>query len=124
MAAKTWGTADKLNWQRARIAQHVAKGQLEATPNIKNFIAGKPMTDTAKPTIGFKTNPKKPNAGATIVANQPSTCFDNLEWTDGIATASFANKTVGDWDYEMTREEFLEWAQSDSLGEYFNDNIG
>ena len=122
MAAKTWSTADKLAWQRARIAEHVAKGQLEATPNIRTFIAGKPMTDTAKPTVTFKTN-KKPNAAASIVANQDSTCFDNLEWNDGIATATFANKTAGDWDYEMTREEFLEWAQSDSLGEYFNDEI-
>ncbi len=69
---------------------------------------------------------KKPNVGATIIS-QPSSLnllfLDNLEWTDGVATATFANKTVGDWDYELTRAEFLEWAQSDSLGEYFNDNI-
>jgi hypothetical protein len=122
MAAKTWSTADKLAWQRQRIAEHVAKGQLEATPNVKAFIKGAPMTDTSKPTAGFKTA-KKPNAGATIIANKASTCFDNLEWNDGVATATFTNKTAGDWDYEMTREEFLEWAQSDSLGEYFNENI-
>jgi hypothetical protein len=118
----TWSKEDKLAWQRQRIAEHVAKGQLEATPNIKAFIKGEPMTDTSKPTVKFQTN-KKPNAAATIIANKASTCFDNLEWNDGVATATFANKTTGDWDYEMTREEFLEWAQSDSLGQYFNEVV-
>ncbi len=55
MAAKTWGPADKLAWQRARIAEHIAKGQLEATPNIKSFIASKPMTFHGRSRqVGFK----------------------------------------------------------------------
>ncbi len=80
MAAKTWSTADKLAWQRARIAEHVAKGQLEATPNIQEFHRRQADDRHVEADGQFQTN-KKPNAAATIIANKASTCFDNLEWS-------------------------------------------
>lgn len=51
-----------------------------------------------------------------------SSCFDSLEWEDGTATAEFINGG-GVYDYDMTRAEFLDWIEDDSLGGYFNDMI-
>jgi hypothetical protein len=52
-----------------------------------------------------------------------SSCFASLEYSDGVVTASFANPTIGDWDYEMSLKEAREWFNDESLGGFFNDNI-
>lgn len=61
--------------------------------------------------------------GQTIYANTPSECFVELSYTDGVASATFAHATQGTWTYEMSLDDFLAWAQADSLGEYFNAEI-
>jgi hypothetical protein len=35
----------------------------------------------------------------------------------------FANPTVGEWTYEMSRADAKEWFDDASLGGFFNDNI-
>jgi hypothetical protein len=56
-----------------------------------------------------------------------SDCFDFLEYSHaaGGVFASFANKTVGEWFYPMSRKEAREWLveNGDAPGEYFNDEI-
>ncbi len=131
MMATNWTPQDKLAWQRQRIAEHVAKGQLEATPQIKAFIAGKPMPPNApakllniQATVSANASAKAGKAEDHITVNKASTCFSDLEWNDGVATATFAKGGgAGTYDYEMSREGFLDWASDDSLGEYFNTNI-
>lgn len=60
-------------------------------------------------------------AGKTLWADTPSTCFASLSYSDGVAVAEFARG--GTYTYPMELDEFLEWAQADSLGEYFNAEI-
>ena len=73
----------------------------------------------AKPTPA-----KRPTRAKTLNADcSGSTCFEALTYRDGVVTASFANPTIGDWDYEMSLSEAREWFSDDSLGGYFNDNV-
>jgi hypothetical protein len=143
-----WTPEQKLEWQRRRIAEHVAKGQLEPTENIKRFLAGKPML-RAKPHPQFEeanktlnklskeavTNARRTKGptreevegaareGKTLVATNESDCFDELTWRNGVATATFAKGGgAGTYEYEVTLDEFLEWCAG-SLGEYFNAEI-
>jgi hypothetical protein len=118
----------------ARDAELKAKGY--GTANFNDLL--KPLNRKAKETAGDKTaeqmngGKKKPSLseirkaakeGKTLVASLPSSCFSELTWTDGVATGTFINKTAGVWDWDCTLEEFLEWSQSGSLGEFFNDVI-
>jgi hypothetical protein len=52
MAMASYSKADKAAWQRSRIAQHVAKGQLQPTDNINKFLAGKTLPQTLFPYHG------------------------------------------------------------------------
>ena len=63
---------------------------------------------------------KAAKEGRTLYASQPSTCFTEVSWTDGVCTFSFAHKTVGDWDVEMELDDFIELCSEPSLGQAFN----
>lgn len=144
-----WSAEDKLAWQRRRIAEHVAKGQLKPTENIKRFLEGKPMLKT-KPHKQFedinkqlnklskhainkvkeKTGPTRGEVedaakqGKTLTATNASDCFDSLTWKNGVATAVFAKGGgQGTYEYDVTLDEFLDWCADPSLGSYFNLNI-
>jgi hypothetical protein len=52
-----------------------------------------------------------------------STCFSAAKFKNGVLSLTFANPTVGTWEYEMSRAEAKEFFDSESLGGYFNDNI-
>lgn len=63
-------------------------------------------------------------AGKTIYADQDSDCFASLSWTNGIATAEFYHGGSIVYDYPVSLEQFLEWANAEEgLGEYFNAEI-
>jgi hypothetical protein len=74
---------------------------------------------------GIKPTPAKRQTRAkTLVADASnSSCFDDLRYSNGVVSASFANPTIGTWEYEMSLKEAREWFSDDSLGGYFNDNI-
>ncbi len=61
------------------------------------------------------------NRKQTIVADQGSTCFDDLRWKDGTAYMTFQDGYEDEVD--MDRSEFMDWVESGSLGGYFNANI-
>ena len=112
-----WTKEQKTAWQRSKIAEAVSKGELKATANVKRFIADEPMLyEHERPEGAVEQD------GDALVATTPSTCFDDLSWDDGVATATFA-KDGSVYEYEMSEEEFLEWADDDSLGGYFNDVV-
>lgn len=144
-----WTPEQKLEWQRQRIAQHVAKGELKMTDNIKRFIEGRPML-RAKPHPQFEDINKKLNKlskqainevrekagptrgevedaarqGKTLTATNASDCFDSLSWKNGIVTAVFAKGGgAGTYEYEVDLDTFLDWCASGSLGEFFNAEI-
>ena len=52
-----------------------------------------------------------------------STCFSAAKFKNGVLSLTFANPTIGTWEYEMSRAEAKEFFDSDSLGSYFNENI-
>jgi hypothetical protein len=70
------------------------------------------------------TPAKRASRAKTLEADTSgSSCFDSLTYDSGVVTASFSNPTIGDWDYDMSLKDFREWASSESLGGWFNDNL-
>ena len=66
---------------------------------------------------------KAAGKGATLHADLPSSVFASLSWKDGVATAEFFRGGAITYDYEMEKDDFLDWALSDSLGKYFNEEV-
>ena len=68
------------------------------------------------------TRAKKANRGG-LTAEQDSTCFDELVYSQsaGGVFASFADGS--DYFYPMSRSEAQDWFDDDSLGSYFNSEI-
>lgn len=141
---------DRESWMRQRLAGEVASGRVKATRNVTAFLNNQPMPGNAplpdpfaKINRDLKTLDKQINAnihaseankkppsmsaikkaakeGRTLYASQPSTCFTEVSWTDGVCTFSFAHATVGDWDVEMSLSDFIALASEPSLGQAFN----
>ena len=58
----------------------------------------------------------------TIVAQQDSTCFSDLRFKKGVAYFTFARDGYTE-TATMSRQEFKEWVQSNSLGQWYNANL-
>jgi hypothetical protein len=59
----------------------------------------------------------------TIVADVgDSECFTDLRFRNGEAFATFA-RDGSSYSYEMSRADFREWMDADSLGKFFNSFI-
>jgi hypothetical protein len=68
--------------------------------------------------------PKRASRAKELKADTSgSSCFSELKFKNGIVSATFANPTIGTWQYEMTRAEAKEFFDSESLGGWFNDNL-
>jgi hypothetical protein len=65
---------------------------------------------------------KAAKAGHTLRADLPSTCFESVTWKDGIVTGTFYRGGAIVYDGEMDLDEFIDFASSDSLGEWYNAN--
>lgn len=117
-----------------RIAESKAKGygparfddllrpfNREAKKTAGDKLAEQISGTKKKPTMSQIRNAAK--EGKTLRASLPSSCFAWLEWTDGVASGEFLNKTQGVWEWECDLETFIEWTQSGSLGEFFNAEI-
>ena len=162
---RSWDKASRDAWERQRLAQDIASGNVKRNAKIDAFLAGgpklkapnkhygpanfndllKPLNHEAKKTLGDKiaenmresegkkkkqpTKSKMRRAlanGGELHAVMPSDCFQDLYAVasddDGMVLVSgvFANPTRGEWQYEMTLDEFLDWA-NDDLGVAFNE---
>lgn len=96
----------------------------EAKKTAADKLAEQASATKKKPTKG---EIKKALAnGATLDVSTASDCFLSLsaEASDDegmvIVTGTFRNPTRGDWQYEMSLDEFLDWA-NDDLGVAFNE---
>lgn len=60
----------------------------------------------------------------TLVADQASSCFDDLRYSQsaGGVFATFA-KDGSSYFYPMSRADAVEWFDDESLGEYFNEVV-
>jgi ABC-type uncharacterized transport system substrate-binding protein len=124
-----YNAADYEAFKQARLAFGQQQMKATAARNEKIFKeANKVLRDAINnelkkqgPTRGEIQKAAK--AGKRLIANTPSSCFASLEWHKGIATAEFYRGGQIVYDYPMSLDEFLDWAQDDSLGEYFNAEI-
>jgi hypothetical protein len=103
MARNDYSPAERAAWQQQRLAAERARG--EHMRGINQLPS-------------YQTN----RAPQTLVADLPSKCFDDLRWKNGTAYATF-NKGGEQYLYPMTRTEFEDWADSESLGGFFNDEV-
>lgn len=60
---------------------------------------------------------------ARLIADVPSTCLESLTWKDGIATATFYRGGQVTYEYPMSKDDFVDWISSGSLGKYGNENV-
>jgi len=50
--------------------------------------------------------------------------LESLSWKNGVAHAVFLKRDPGGgYFYEMTKAEFLDWINSDSIGKYGNAEV-
>jgi hypothetical protein len=68
---------------------------------------------------------KAAKAGKTLRATTPSSCLASLEYDskEGVAVAEFYRGGAVVYDYPMSLNEFIEWADSESLGKFGNENV-
>jgi hypothetical protein len=136
---------EKAAWQAQRLEQERARGLYgNKRWNGSQWVdatTGRPIPKPPKPPNPFgpqgtisktidKALQKEINRkiaesapkNATLVANVDSSCFEDLRWRRGVATATFWRGGAIVYDYDCSRDEFIDWV-SDSLGGYFNEVI-
>ena len=122
----------KAEWMANRLANEQARGDYVPVPKMgprgpnpfgEHGSLSRDAMDQQAVKERLRELAGKAPKGATIHAKQPSECFVSLSWKDGIATAEFYRGGAIVYDYEMDKDEFLDWALSDSLGGFFNDVI-
>jgi hypothetical protein len=138
----------KEDWFRQRLAGEAARGLYSPDSSVARYLAGKPAPakKSAKPLADLnkqldkqvkaainealnKYGPtrgeidKAAKEGKTLVANTPSRCFSDVHFRHGVCTAVFAKDNYV-WEQPMSTAEFLDFAQSDSLGQYWNEEWG
>jgi hypothetical protein len=70
------------------------------------------------------TPPKRASRATELKADTSgSSCFSAAKFKNGVLSLTFANPTVGTWEYEISRAEAKEFFDSESLGGWFNDNL-
>jgi hypothetical protein len=153
MARNDYSKAQRDEWQRGRIKSELERGAYQSTQKIDAFLGGKSLPkgkpqpspfDKINRDLGnlnkqinqnihaSEATKKRPSkgtiqraaaAGKTLFASQPSTCFTEVSWTDGVASLTFAHKTVMTVDIEMGLSEFLDFANADEgMGRRFNND--
>ena len=88
---------------------------------VKNAGSGNSKSKSEKQAPTRKQLREAVAAGKILSADTPSTCFASLTYEDGVAVAEFYHG--GTYEYEMSLDDFIEWAQADSLGQFFNAEI-
>jgi hypothetical protein len=132
MGRDQYTKAQRDAWQAERIAGEAARGLhstgINSLPKVSAFkqalaegLNAKNPNRQPLAQVGHNTVSKIKHA-KHLAAGIDSECFSSLEWEGGIATATFA-RNGAIYEYELTREEFLEWVASGSLGQYFNAEI-
>lgn len=117
-----------------RIAESKAQGYGTATfPDMNNELSKLNKQINANIHASEASNKRQPSmsaikkaaaAGQTLFASQPSTCFTEVSWTDGTCTVSFAHKTIGDWSFPLSLDDFLDFANApEGLGSYWNSEL-
>jgi hypothetical protein len=136
-------------WFRQRLA--LERGLYSPTGPVSRYLAGQPFEKSQRPNafgregtlsklanklaeqhIGAATKQtlldalgksgEKLGKKQSVVADVDSTCFEDLRWRNGIATATFYRGGDIVYDYPISLSEFLDWC-SGSLGEYFNAEV-
>jgi hypothetical protein len=68
--------------------------------------------------------PHRKKPPKVIVADvSGSTCFADLRWKDGVAYATFA-RDGSQYEFDVDRDTFNEWASDGSLGGWYNSELG
>lgn len=119
--------ADYAAFKQARLAKPSNSGATARKNSIQEMVSQRLKENFAAGQQGKKQITRAQineavKAHKTLEAQLPSTCFASLTFKDGIATAEFYRGDVV-YEYPMELEDFLDWAKSDSLGEFFNAEI-
>jgi hypothetical protein len=102
----------------ARDAELKAKGYGPARFDKLNEAINKQLQKAVNQAVADKA-PKH----STLVSQVPSTCLASLKWKDGIATAEFYRGGQVVYDFPMSKDDFIDWVSSDSIGQYGNAEV-
>jgi hypothetical protein len=110
---------DKLRAQGlARDAELKAQGWGPARFDKLNEAINKQLQKAVNQAVADKA-PKH----STLHSQVPSTCLASLSWKDGIATAEFYRGGQIVYDFPMSKDDFIDWVSSDSIGKYGNAEV-
>ena len=121
----------KQEWQAQRLANEVASGIIEATPNVKAFIDAHAPTFGKRAAVPAPNEPAKtkhvPKARRWSGIPGGSDCFDDASYDGrGTLTLSFIGPKAGVYDYDVDDDEARDARQAARdgvLGEWFNEEI-
>jgi hypothetical protein len=102
----------------ARVAELKSKGWGPARFDKLNAAINAQLQKLANQAVADKA-PKH----STLVSQVPSTCLASLKWKDGIATAEFYRGGQVVYDFPMSKDDFIDWVSSDSIGKYGNAEV-
>lgn len=107
---------------QARVNESYAKGYGPAQFGDLNEKVNKKLEKVMPKPVTKEQLKQAAKQHRTLSAAVDSECIDTLEWRDGVAVYTFV-KGGGTEPYstEMSLDEFIEWVQSASLGQTFNE---
>jgi|SRR5579862_16296 len=144
--------AERDAWQQARLAQERARGSHSAGINalprapLQSYEAAQKQLKETLQNVSKEMNArikgivneelkkhgpsraeieKAAKAGKTLHATTPSTCLASLTYNgkEKVAVAEFYRGGAITYEYPMSLGEFIEWADSESLGKFGNENV-
>jgi hypothetical protein len=126
-----YGDYDPADYQKFKEArQKFGQQQLKAAV-ARNKQIMKEANQAIKDTINSELKKIGPTrgeiltaakSGKRLIATTPSECFAEVSWSKGICTMEFARDGYV-LDEPMEIDDFLDFAQADSLGKFYNASI-
>jgi hypothetical protein len=131
---------DAANYDRADYAKfkeaRAAKGKVDVAASKQRLKAAqkqfakdiqKAISDKTKEAVRFKGPTKQQiqsaaKTGKTLHITTPSTCFNSVNWKNGIVSVEFQNGYA--YSAPLDLDTMLEWADDESLGGFFNHVLG
>jgi hypothetical protein len=95
---------------------------LESNPFGKHGTLAKSINKQLQKAVNQAVADRAPKH-ARLISEVPSTCLASLTWKDGIATAEFYRGGQVVYDFPMSKDDFIDWVSSDSIGKYGNAEV-
>jgi hypothetical protein len=95
---------------------------LETNPFGKHGTLAKSINRQLQKEVNQRVADSAPKH-ARLISEVPSTCLSDLSWKDGVAEYSFYRGGKIDYSTPMSKELWIEWVSSESIGIFGNQEV-